>query len=205
MQVAASASARSAAPAAACLSLLRHYAAQPALAAETGSYEASRQAALPIAQQAVQGALQSYTVPVYNLDRKHVGECTLDGEVFDVPVRKDILHRVVRWQLARRQQVGAVRAGYVCLFMARWAKPKLHSCSLHLPQGTHKTKTRSEVSGGGRKPRPQKGSGRSRQGTIRAPQWRGGGTAHGPVLRSHEHKLLKRVRRLGLKCALSVS
>lgn len=72
-------------------------------------------------------------------------------------------------------------------------------------QGTHVTKTRSQVRGGGRKPRPQKGSGQSRQGTIRAPQWRGGGTAHGPVLRSHAHKLYKRVRRLGLKCALSVS
>jgi hypothetical protein len=76
---------------------------------------------------------------------------------------------------------------------------------VELLQGTHKTKTRSEVRGGGRKPRPQKGSGQSRQGTIRAPQWRGGGNAHGPVLRSHAHKLFKRVRRLGLRCALSVS
>lgn len=72
-------------------------------------------------------------------------------------------------------------------------------------QGTHKTKTRSEVRGGGRKPRPQKGGGVSRQGSIRAPQWRGGGISHGPVTRSHAHKLLKRIRRLGLRSALSVS
>lgn len=70
-----------------------------------------------------------------------VGTYTLGGDIFDVPIRRDILHRVVRWQLAKRQQ------------------------------GTHKTKGRSEVRGGGRKPRPQKGSGKSRQGTIRAPQW----------------------------------
>lgn len=70
-----------------------------------------------------------------------VGTYTLGGDIFDVPIRRDILHRVVRWQLAKRQQ------------------------------GTHKTKGRSEVRGGGRKPRPQKGSGNSRQGTIRAPQW----------------------------------
>ena len=99
--------------------------------------------------------------------------CQLDGDIFHVPVRVDILHRVVRWQLARRQQ------------------------------GTHKTKTRSEVRGGGRKPWQQKGSGRARQGTIRAVQWRGGGVVHGPVVRSHEHSLQKRVRRLGLKCAVS--
>lgn len=90
-----------------------------------------------------------------------------------MPIRRDILHRVVRWSLAAAQQ------------------------------GTHKTKTRSEVRGGGRKPRPQKGSGNSRQGTIRAPQWRGGGIVHGPVPRSHAHQLPKRVRRLGLQCALS--
>lgn len=99
--------------------------------------------------------------------------CHLDEDIFHVPVRVDILHRVVRWQLAKRQQ------------------------------GTHKTKTRSEVRGGGRKPWQQKGSGRARQGTIRAVQWRGGGVVHGPVVRSHAHSLQKRVRRLGLKCAVS--
>ncbi|GAB4817746.1 hypothetical protein N2152v2_004792 [Parachlorella kessleri] len=152
-----------------CFTVAMHYAAQPAVAV----YEDVSSSPAPVVQQSVQGAFQSYVVPLYNLDKQQVGQQVLDGSIFDVPIRKDILHRVVRWQLARRQQ------------------------------GTHKTKTRSEVRGGGRKPRPQKGSGQSRQGTIRAPQWRGGGTAHGPVLRSHEHKLFKRVRRLGLKCALS--
>jgi len=102
-----------------------------------------------------------------------VGRAELPGDVFAVPVRLDVLHRVVRWQMAARQQ------------------------------GTHKAKDRSEVSGGGRKPWRQKGTGRARQGSTRAPQWRGGGAAHGPVPRSHAHRLPKKVRRLGLKCALS--
>ena len=97
----------------------------------------------------------------------------LPADIFGQPLRHDILHRVVRWQLARRQQ------------------------------GTHKTKTRSEVRGGGRKPWQQKGSGRARQGTIRAVQWRGGGVVHGPVVRSHAHDLPKKVRRMGLAVAVS--
>jgi large subunit ribosomal protein L4 len=102
-----------------------------------------------------------------------VGSFTLDGDIFDVPVRRDLLHRVVRWQLAARQQ------------------------------GTHAAKTRSQVAGGGRKPWKQKGTGRARAGTTRAPQWRGGGASHGPVPRSHAHRLPKRLRRAGLRCALS--
>jgi large subunit ribosomal protein L4 len=128
---------------------------------------------LSLAEHTLQGQYRDVEVPLYNIDREAVGKFVLAGDVFDVPIRKDILHRVVRWQLARRQQ------------------------------GTHKTKTRSEVRGGGRKPWKQKGSGRARQGTIRAPQWRGGGVVHGPVPRSHEIGLQKRVRRLGLACALS--
>ncbi|KAK9908815.1 hypothetical protein WJX75_003252 [Coccomyxa subellipsoidea] len=112
-------------------------------------------------------------VPLFNWRREVVGEYTLPGDVFNVPIRKDILHRVVRWQQAKRQQ------------------------------GTHKTKTRSEVRGGGRKPHSQKGSGRARFGSIRAAQRRGGGIIFGPVVRSHEHGLQKKVRKLGLKCALS--
>ncbi|KAK9823327.1 hypothetical protein WJX72_001953 [[Myrmecia] bisecta] len=120
------------------------------------------------------GGLQAdKQVPVINWQGEQVATYTLPGHIFDVPVRKDILHRVVRWQRAKKQQ------------------------------GTHKTKTRSEVSGGGRKPHNQKGSGKARAGTIRAPQWRGGGVAHGPVVRSHAHDLPKKVRRLGLKCALA--
>ncbi|MCD5326040.1 MULTISPECIES: 50S ribosomal protein L4 [Pontibacillus] len=72
-----------------------------------------------------------------------------------------------------------------------------------LRQGTHLVKNRSEVSGGGRKPWRQKGTGRARQGSIRSPQWVGGGTVFGPTLRSYSYKLPKKVRRLALKSALS--
>lgn len=72
-----------------------------------------------------------------------------------------------------------------------------------LRQGTHKVKGRSEVRGGGRKPWRQKGTGRARQGSIRSPQWRGGGTVFGPTPRSYAYKLPKKVRRLAIKSALS--
>ncbi len=72
-----------------------------------------------------------------------------------------------------------------------------------LRQGNHKVKNRSEVRGGGRKPWRQKGTGRARQGTIRAPQWRGGGVVFGPTPRSYSYKLPKKVRRLAVKSALS--
>jgi large subunit ribosomal protein L4 len=72
-----------------------------------------------------------------------------------------------------------------------------------LRQGNHKVKNRSEVAGGGRKPWRQKGTGRARQGSIRSPQWRGGGTVFGPVPRSYSYKLPKKVRRLAIKSALS--
>ncbi len=72
-----------------------------------------------------------------------------------------------------------------------------------LRQGTHKVKTRSEVRGGGRKPWKQKGTGRARQGSIRSPQWRGGGIVFGPAPRSYAYKLPKKVRRLAIKSALS--
>lgn len=72
-----------------------------------------------------------------------------------------------------------------------------------LRQGTHKTKTRSEVSGGGRKPWKQKGTGRARQGSIRAPQWRGGGTVFGPTPRSYKMDMPRKARRLAMKSVLS--
>ncbi|OWM85580.1 uncharacterized protein LOC116209414 [Punica granatum] len=119
------------------------------------------------------GLCQDLVIPVTNFLNEDKGFMVLAGDVFDVPIRKDIVHRVVRWQLAKRQQ------------------------------GTHSTKTISEVSGTGRKPWQQKGTGRARHGTLRGPQFRGGATMHGPKPRSHAIKINKKVRRLGLKVALS--
>lgn len=119
------------------------------------------------------GLYQDLVIPVTNFLSEEKGLMVLAGDVFDVPIRKDIVHRVVRWQLAKRQQ------------------------------GTHSTKTISEVSGTGRKPWKQKGTGRARHGSRRGPQFRGGATMHGPKPRSHAIKLNKKVRRLGLKIALT--
>jgi large subunit ribosomal protein L4 len=110
---------------------------------------------------------------VTTLDNKKAGEIDLADEIFGLPARKDILARMVRWQLAKRQQ------------------------------GTHDTKEIGEVRGGGRKPWNQKGSGRARQGSIRSPQWRKGAVIFGPTPRSHAHDLPKKVRKLALKTALS--
>jgi large subunit ribosomal protein L4 len=113
------------------------------------------------------------TIPVRNLDNEQVGDIELDDAVFGLPLRRDILARVVNWQLAKRRA------------------------------GTHKTKGISEIQGTTRKPYKQKGTGRARQGSLRSPQFRGGATIFGPVVRSHEFSLQKKVRRLGLKTALS--
>ncbi|AMW33981.1 50S ribosomal protein L4 [Haematospirillum jordaniae] len=110
---------------------------------------------------------------VISLENKAVGTIELPDDIFGLDVRSDILQRVVRWQLARRQS------------------------------GTHQTKTISMVSGTTRKPFKQKGTGRARQGSMRATQFRGGGVAFGPVVRSHAHDLNKKFRKLGLKTALS--
>lgn len=104
---------------------------------------------------------------------KVTGEVDLPSDIFGVPPREGLLNEIVRWQ------------------RARWRS------------GTASTKTRSEVRGGGRKPWRQKHTGRARQGSIRAPQWVGGGVVHGPKPRDYEFKLNKKVRRLGLKMALS--
>jgi large subunit ribosomal protein L4 len=97
----------------------------------------------------------------------------LADEVFGLPVRRDILARAVNWQLAKRRQ------------------------------GTHKTKGISDISGTTKKPYKQKGTGHARQGSLRSPQFRGGAVIFGPVVRSHEHDLPKKVRKLALKTALS--
>lgn len=110
---------------------------------------------------------------VINLDNKKAGSVELADDVFGLEVRGDILHRVVTWQLAKRRA------------------------------GTHKTKGISEISGTTRKPWRQKGTGRARQGSMRATQFRGGATVFGPVVRDHGFKLPKKVRRLALKTALS--
>jgi len=111
--------------------------------------------------------------PVITFDNKTVGEIELDEAVFGVTPRKDILARMVNWQLAKRRA------------------------------GTHKAKGVSDVSGTTKKPYRQKGTGRARQGSLRSPQFRGGGVVFGPVVRSHAHDLPKKVRRLALRCALS--
>ena len=111
---------------------------------------------------------------VTTLDNKSAGNIDLDEAVFGLPGRADILQRVVTWQLAKRRA------------------------------GTHKVKTRGEIAGSGAKPWRQKGTGRARAGTRRATQWRGGATVFGPQVRSHAFALPKKVRKLGLKTALSV-
>ncbi|CAN7532943.1 50S ribosomal protein L4 [Pararhizobium sp. LjRoot238] len=110
---------------------------------------------------------------VTTLEGKEAGQVSLSDAIFGLEPREDIIARVVRWQLAKKQQ------------------------------GTHKAKGRAEVSRTGAKMFKQKGTGRARHHSARAPQFRGGGKAHGPVVRSHAHDLPKKVRALGLRHALS--
>lgn len=110
---------------------------------------------------------------VKNLDDKSVGSIDVDDAVFAAPVRKDILTRVVNWQLAKRRA------------------------------GTHQVKERNAIKATGAKIYRQKGTGRARHGPRSAVQFRGGGVVHGPRVRSHAYPLPKKVRRLGLKTALS--
>jgi large subunit ribosomal protein L4 len=110
---------------------------------------------------------------VMTLENKEVGSIDLADEIFGLPVRRDILARMINWQLAKRRA------------------------------GTHKTKGISDISGTTKKPYRQKGTGRARQGSLRSPQFRGGAVIFGPVVRSHEFGLQKKVRRLALKTALS--
>ena len=112
-------------------------------------------------------------VTLFNQAGDQVGEAELNDAVFGIEPNESVVFDAVMMQRAS------------------------------LRQGTHKVKNRSEVSGGGRKPWKQKGSGRARQGSIRSPQWRGGGIVFGPTPRSYAYKLNKKVRRLALKSALS--
>ncbi|GAA0772129.1 50S ribosomal protein L4 [Roseibium denhamense] len=110
---------------------------------------------------------------VKTLEGGAAGSITVSDEIFGLEPRTDLIHRVVRWQLAKRQA------------------------------GTHKTLGRSEITGTTKKFVRQKGSGGARHGNKKAPQFRGGGRAFGPVVRDHSHDLPKKVRVLGLKHALS--
>jgi len=110
---------------------------------------------------------------VTTFENKSAGDMDLDEGVFGLSSRPDLIHRMVRWQLAKRRA------------------------------GTHKVKVIGEIRGTTAKPFKQKGTGRARQGSVRATQFRGGATAHGPVPRDHSHALPKKVRKLALKVALS--
>lgn len=112
-------------------------------------------------------------VALLNQTGSNVGEIELNDSVFGIEPNQHVLYDAVIMQRAS------------------------------LRQGTHKVKNRSEVAGGGRKPWRQKGTGRARQGSIRSPQWRGGGVVFGPTPRSYAYKLPKKVRRLAIKSALS--
>lgn len=112
-------------------------------------------------------------VALYNQSGSQIGDIELNDSVFGIEPNTHVLHQAVVMQQAS------------------------------LRQGTHDVKNRSEVRGGGRKPWRQKGTGRARQGSIRSPQWVGGGTVFGPTPRSYSFKLPKKVRRLALKSALS--
>ena len=112
-------------------------------------------------------------IKLHNIDGAVVKKIDVRDDVFGVPMRAPLVHQVVVAQLANARQ------------------------------GTSKVKNRSQVSGGGRKPRPQKHSGLSRQGSIRSPLWVGGGNAFGPTPRSYRHRTPNRMRRLAIRMALS--
>ncbi len=112
-------------------------------------------------------------VSVFNMEGKEVGTIELNDAVFGVKVNEHLVHMAVVQQLANKRQ------------------------------GTQKAKTRSEVSGGGRKPWRQKGTGHARQGSTRAPQWTGGGVVFAPVPRDYSFKLNKKEKRAALKSALT--
>ena len=110
---------------------------------------------------------------IKSLENKVVKEIDLDKKIFGVEIKNEIIHRMIRYQLAKKRS------------------------------GNHKTKGISEISGTTRKPFKQKGTGSARQGSRRSPQMRGGAVIFGPQVRSHAHKLPKRIRALALKMALS--
>jgi large subunit ribosomal protein L4 len=119
------------------------------------------------------GTLEMANVKVYNIEGKEVGTIELNDAIFGVEVNEHLMHMAVVQQLANKRQ------------------------------GTQKAKTRSEVSGGGRKPWRQKGTGHARQGSTRSPQWTGGGVVFAPTPRDYSFKLNKKEKRAALKSALT--
>ena len=113
-------------------------------------------------------------VDVYNMQGEKVRTVELPAEIFEAPINVDLMHQAYVRQMANARL------------------------------GTHDTKTRSEVSGGGRKPWRQKGTGRARQGSTRSPVWKGGGKVHTPHPRSYEQKMPRQMRQAALRSALSV-
>lgn len=113
-------------------------------------------------------------VDVINMEGEKVSTAELPGQIFEAPIRVDLMHQAYVRQMANARL------------------------------GTHKTKSRGEVSGGGRKPWRQKGTGRARQGSIRSPQWVGGGRVHTPRPRDYSQKMPRKMRRAALRSALSV-
>ncbi len=116
---------------------------------------------------------ETTSIDIVNAEGKKAGSAKLPGELFDVQANVPLMHQVVTAQLAAARQ------------------------------GTHSTKTRAEVAGGGKKPWRQKGTGRARQGSIRAPQWAGGGISHGPVPREYSQRTPKKMVARALLGALS--
>ncbi|MEZ4471799.1 MAG: 50S ribosomal protein L4 [bacterium] len=114
------------------------------------------------------------TLPIYNLNREEIGQIEVSDDIFGAEVRRHLFYEVIKWQLARRRA------------------------------GTASTKGRSEVQGGGQQPYRQKGTGRARQGSRRAPNHVGGGTVHGPKPRSFAYKLNKKIREGAMRSALSL-
>lgn len=113
-------------------------------------------------------------LPVKNMSGEEIGQVQLEDTIFNAPINRGLMHQALVRQLANARA------------------------------GTHKTKTRSEVRGGGRKPWRQKGTGRARHGSIRSPIWVGGGTVFGPSPRNYTKKMPKKMRRAALRSALSV-
>jgi large subunit ribosomal protein L4 len=113
------------------------------------------------------------TLPVYNTNNEKVSEIEVSDSIFAAEVRPHLFYDAVRYQMAKRRS------------------------------GNHAVKSRSQVSGGGKKPFRQKGTGRARQGTTRAVHWKGGGVVHGPQVRSHAHKMNKKARKAALIAAIS--